>query len=72
MKKGVAPPKGKGFNAADYAREGCTEAEVAELKQAFDLFDTDQGGSIDTKGNSLLIQNLKPPWSPSASTLRTL
>ena len=27
-----------------------SEAEVAELKQAFDLFDTDQGGSIDTKG----------------------
>ena len=51
MKKGAAvPAKGKGFNAADYAKNGVSEAEVLEYKQAFDLFDTDQGGSIDTKG----------------------
>ena len=55
MKKGgkampVAVGKG-GFNAADWAaKTGVSEAEVMEYKQAFDLFDTDQGGSIDTKG----------------------
>ena len=57
MKKGVpsrAPGKA-GFNAADYVRPGLSEAEVAEIKHAFDLFDTDQGGSIDTKGISPFI-----------------
>ena len=60
MKKGakvVTPAKGKGFNPADYAKKGVSEAEVLEYKQAFDLFDTDQGGSIDTKGTEILIQN---------------
>ena len=55
MKKGgkaTPAPSGKGgFNAADWAsKTGVSEAEIAEYKQAFDLFDTDQGGSIDTKG----------------------
>ena len=57
MKKGVpsrAPGKA-GFNAADYVRPGLSEAEVAEIKHAFDLFDTDQGGSVDTKGISPFI-----------------
>lgn len=34
------------------AQHNISEAEVTELKAAFDLFDTDQGGSIDTKGTS--------------------
>ena len=40
----------KGFNAADYVRPGLSEEEVNEIKHAFDLFDTDGGGSIDFKG----------------------
>ena len=54
MKKGgkaVPATTSKGFNAAEWAaKTGVSEAEVVEYKQAFDLFDTDQGGSIDTKG----------------------
>lgn len=53
-KKFANQPKGatKGGNQiADLAAKfNISEAEVTELKQAFDLFDTDQGGSIDTKG----------------------
>ena len=37
----------KGFNAADYERPGLSEDEVMEIKEAFDLFDSDGGGTID-------------------------
>lgn len=40
----------KGFNAAAFVKPGLGEAEVMEIKKAFDLFDTDQGGSVDLKG----------------------
>ena len=55
-----APAKG-GFDAKAWAKNGVSEEEVANIKTAFDLFDTDQGGSIDIKGNNPLIQNLKQP-----------
>ncbi len=48
MKKGAAPKKVE-FNAKDYERPGLTEDEIYEIKEAFDLFDTDGGGSIDPK-----------------------
>ena len=44
-----APVKGA-FNPKDYAKNGISEDEVIVVKQAFDLFDTDQGGSVDIKG----------------------
>jgi centrin-1 len=50
MKKATAS-KGKQFNAKAFERPGLTEEEVLEIKEAFDLFDTDGGGSIDPKGN---------------------
>ena len=31
------------------SRPGLTDDEVEELRQAFDLFDTDGGGTIDPK-----------------------
>ena len=44
-------PSAKGkFEAKAWARDGVSEEEVNSIKQAFDLFDTDQGGSIDIKG----------------------
>ena len=43
----------KQFNAKAYERPGLTEEEVLEIKEAFDLFDTDGGGSIDPKGTKL-------------------
>ena len=49
-----APAKG-GFDAKAWAKNGVSEEEVASAKQAFDLFDTDQGGSVDIKGISILI-----------------
>lgn len=37
------------FNPKAYERPGLTEEEVIEIKEAFDLFDTDGGGTIDPK-----------------------
>ena len=50
MKKGAPKQTGSKFNPASYARPGLSEDEVAEIKHAFDLFDSDQGGSVDLKG----------------------
>lgn len=60
MRKG-GPGKSKQFSAKAYERPGLTEEEVLEIKEAFDLFDTDGGGSIDPKGTSLDMQNSKQP-----------
>jgi hypothetical protein len=51
----LPPAQGKAFNPANFVRPGLTEAEVVEMKAAFDLFDTDQGGSVDLKGNYYVI-----------------
>ena len=40
------------LSAKAYERPGLTEEEVMEIKEAFDLFDTDGGGSIDPKGTA--------------------
>ena len=73
MKKGqqLPPAKGKGFHPSDYAKSGVSEAEIVEIKASFDMFDSDGGGSVDTKGKYFFIQSSRPPWSPSASTQRT-
>lgn len=50
VKKSVAPQKGgsnKGFNAKAFEKDGVSEEEVLEIKEAFDLFDTDETGTID-------------------------
>lgn len=60
MKKG-GPTKSKQFNAKAFERPGLTEEEVLEIKEAFDLFDTDGGGSIDPKGISTSTQSSKRP-----------
>ena len=46
-----APKKGSQWKADDWLNQGASADEVNEIKEAFDLFDTDLGGSIDTKGN---------------------
>lgn len=43
-------PKGT-FDPNPWVKQGHAEEVVLEIKNAFDLFDTDQGGTIDTKGN---------------------
>lgn len=52
--KAPEPAKGK-FDAKAFAKNGVTEEEVVTCKTAFDLFDTDQGGSVDIKCTTLLI-----------------
>ena len=43
------PAKKAGFDAKSYVKNGVSEEEVNAAKQAFDLFDSDQGGSVDIK-----------------------
>ena len=45
----TAPAK-SAFDAKAYAKNGVSLEEVNTIKNAFDLFDTDQGGSVDIKG----------------------
>ena len=46
------------FNANKYIRPGLTEDEIEEIKEAFDLFDTDGSGSIDPKELRAAMQSL--------------
>lgn len=47
--------KAPAFNPSKFVRPGLNEDEVAEIKEAFDLFDTDGGGEIDPKGIFTII-----------------
>jgi hypothetical protein len=49
------PAKKAAFDIKAYVKGGVTEEEVAASKQAFDLFDSDQGGSVDISGIPFLI-----------------
>ena len=55
MSKAKAPASAKGFDAKAWAKNGVSEDEVQSAKQAFDLFDTDQGGTVDIKGTDVLM-----------------
>ena len=46
------------FNPKDYERPGISAEEVLEIKEAFDLFDTDGSGSIDPKELRAAMQSL--------------
>ena len=46
------------FNAKKYERPGLTEDEIEEIKEAFDLFDTDGSGAIDPKELKAAMQSL--------------
>ena len=46
------------FNAKKYERPGLTEDEIEEIKEAFDLFDTDSSGAIDPKELKAAMQSL--------------
>mmetsp|Transcript_18891 Transcript_18891/g.8809 ORF Transcript_18891/g.8809 Transcript_18891/m.8809 type:complete len:114 (+) Transcript_18891:77-418(+) len=47
-----------GFDAKRYERPGLTEDEIEEIKEAFDLFDTDGSGTIDPKELKAAMQSL--------------
>ena len=46
------------FNAKRYERPGLTEDEIEEIKEAFDLFDTDGSGTIDPKELKSAMESL--------------
>lgn len=48
----------KEFRAKDYEKNGLTEDEVLEIKEAFDLFDSDKSGEIDTDELKQALKNL--------------
>ena len=46
------------FNPKNYEKYGLTEDEVIEIKEAFDLFDSDHSGTIDTEELKQALSNL--------------
>ena len=46
------------FDTKNYEKNGLTEDEVLEIKEAFDLFDTDKTGEIDTNELKQALSNL--------------
>ena len=52
------PAKPEEFNPKKYERQGLTEEEVNEIKEAFDLFDTDKSGEIDAEELKQALKNL--------------
>ena len=46
------------FNPKLYEKNGLTEDEVMEIKEAFDLFDSNKSGSIDTEELKQALQSL--------------
>lgn len=55
---GRGAPKAKAFNPKLYERPGLTEDEIEEIKEAFDLFDTDGSGTIDPRELKSAMQSL--------------
>ena len=51
-------PKKNEFNPKNYEKNGLTEDEVQEIKEAFDLFDQDGSGTIDTEELKQALSNL--------------
>ena len=60
--KGGAKPavvsQPKVFNPKQYERPGLTEDEIEEIKEAFDLFDSDGSGTIDPSELKSAMQSL--------------
>ena len=46
------------FDTQNYEKNGLTEDEVLEIKEAFDLFDTDKSGEIDVNELKQALLNL--------------
>ena len=53
-----APKGGAKFDTKNYEKNGLTEDEVLEIKEAFDLFDTDHSGEIDVAELKQALMNL--------------
>ena len=57
VQKSVPQQQNK-FDAKNYEKNGLTEDEVLEIKEAFDLFDTDKSGEIDVAELKQALMNL--------------
>ena len=57
MKKPTQQKKNE-FNPKNFEKNGLTEDEVMEIKEAFDLFDSDKSGEIDTEELKSALKNL--------------
>merc|ERR1712151_1057453 len=53
-----APAKPAKFRAENYARPGLSEDEVEEIKEAFDLFDSDGSGAISVNELTSAMKSL--------------
>src|SRR5579871_5401133 len=51
-------PKKEEWNPKKYEKNGLTEDEVMEIKEAFDLFDGDKSGEIDSEELKQALKNL--------------
>ena len=56
--KGAPVSQPKVFNPKQYERPGLTEDEIEEIKEAFDLFDSDGSGTIDPAELKSAMQSL--------------
>ena len=58
--KQTTTTKQTAFDTKNYEKNGLTEDEVLEIKEAFDLFDTDKSGEIDVNElkQALMLQNM--------------
>ena len=52
------PPQEKVSKSFDFGASGLTREEIEEIREAFNLFDTDGGGTIDIKELKAAIQSL--------------
>lgn len=58
MQDSTTKSKHQNFQARKYERPGLKQDEIEEIKEAFDLFDTDQSGEIDLKELKAAMQSL--------------
>ena len=58
VKTTTSAPAKTTFDTKNYEKNGLTEDEVLEIKEAFDLFDTDKSGEIDVNELKQALMNL--------------
>ena len=53
-------PSRSSFRAAEYDKAGCTTDEIQEIKDCFDLFDSNRSGLIRPAGTPIPTQSSRP------------
>jgi centrin-1 len=52
------PSGSKAFNPKDYERPGLSEEDIEDIKEAFDLFDTDKSGTVEPRELKCAMESL--------------